>query len=51
MLCGAAFSLATINLYAYYKCRKDYQGKLQAAMGGISMGGAILGQFTKKLGF
>ena len=41
-----AFTLSAINLYAFYKCNKDYQNKFKSAMGN-----AIIGQFAKRFGF
>ena len=46
LLCGISLSLSAINLYAFYKCNKDYQNKFKSAMGN-----AIIGQFVKKFGF
>jgi len=44
-----AFSLSAINLYAYYKCRKDYHNKIKNVVGG-KMQDLILGQVKSKLG-
>ena len=44
-----AFGLACINLYAYYKCRKDYHNKLKNLVGG-TMQSMIIDQVKNKLG-
>ena len=43
--------LSSMNLYAFYKCKKDYQNKLTAALGSSTIRNAIFSTFKEKLGF
>ncbi len=51
ILSGSTLALLSTNLYAYYKCRKDYQKKLKNVLGNpMGMGGMILGGLRSRMG-
>ena len=48
-LCG--FGLNFTNLFAYYKCRKDYKKKMKDLMGGSFGTSVFVSAIKNKLGF
>ena len=46
-----SFTLCFVNLYAFYKCNKDYKNKIQKIMGNqLNMGSIIVAGIKNKIG-
>ena len=51
ILATIAVALSFTNLYAYYKCNKDYQNKLNSALGSNNVRNMIYSTVKERLGF